>query len=670
MLVSWSVGWLSLVVADALLPGFAAESVWSLAVVAAVIGVCGALLRPVLVAGAAAVGWLAVAATALVGQALVMLLALVVVPGVTVSSFWTAVAATWIVAAITTVLLWLLAAGTDDAFEVAVSAYAGRRVQVADPQVDGVVFVQIDGLPFPVASWALQSGSMPTLRKWVDRGSHRLLEWTVQLPCTTPASQLGILHGTCRGVPAFRWYDRELGRILVANRPADAAIIEGRASTGQGLLSDDGVSISNLFSGDATRTHLTMSRVVLSRGSQETRRTFARFVARPDGFARSVTRTAVEVIKERFQARQQRRRHIVPRVHRSWTYAFLRAVSNGLMRDLNTALVAREIRRGTKSIYVDYVDYDEVAHHAGGNRIEALRVLESLDGLLAVLERIAADAPRRYRFVVLSDHGQAQGSPFAERQATTLSDLCRELTETRVDSMEDNVESWGRAESLVDDLADEESFGGHTTAGVASRLSGRTAPVEPVGGGADEGADGGGKDLVVLGSGNLGLVYARQAERMTREEIDARWPRLIPGLAAHAGIGFVAVMSAEHGPVVIGADGHHRLRDGDVQGVDPLAPFPDHAAWALRTAVERDEAPDLYVNSTVDLSTSEVAPFEDLVGSHGGLGGWQDRGTFVPPADLVGPGTTVRGAEALHGVLVAMLRDLGQRTEARHGVDV
>jgi hypothetical protein len=84
----------------------------------------------------------------------------------------------------------------------------------------------------------------------------------------------------------------------------------------------------------------------------------------------------------------------------------------------------------------------------------------------------------------------------------------------------------------------------------------------------------------------------------------------------------------------------------------------------------RDEAPDLYVNSTVDVSTSEVAPFEELVGSHGGLGGWQDRGTFVPPADLVGGGTTVRGAEALHEVLVAMLRDLGQRKRVRHGADV
>ena len=83
-----------------------------------------------------------------------------------------------------------------------------------------------------------------------------LREWTAQLPCTTPASQLGILHGTVAGVPAFRWYDRELGRVLIANRPDDAAIIEQRATTGAGLLADDGLALGNLFTGDAPRASL------------------------------------------------------------------------------------------------------------------------------------------------------------------------------------------------------------------------------------------------------------------------------------------------------------------------------------------------------------------------------------------------------------------------------
>ena len=246
-----------------------------------------------------------------------------------------------------------------------------------------MLFVQLDGVPFPVLRWALQSGLLPTLSRWLREGTHRLEEWTPQMPCTTPASQLGLLHGTVDGVPAFRWYDREAERLVVANRPPDAALIESRASDGRGLLADDGVSVSNLFTGDAARTAMTMSRLTASRGSPQTRRAVAWFLARPDGFARSFSRTLAEVVRERYQSARQRRRDVRPRVHRGWTFALLRAVSNGVLRDLNTAVVCDEMLRGTRAVYVDYVDYDEIAHHAGMFRPESLTALEALDGVLA-----------------------------------------------------------------------------------------------------------------------------------------------------------------------------------------------------------------------------------------------------------------------------------------------
>jgi hypothetical protein len=299
-----------------------------------------------------------------------------------------------------------------------------------------------------------------------------------------------------------------------------------------------------------------------------------------------------------------------------------------------------------------------VAHHAGGSRIEALQVLEALDQLLGVLETIEGYAPRRYHFVVLSDHGQSQGPPFEARYGQTLAGLCSELTSEEVVSLEENVEAWGRAESVLDDLASDQAMGSHAAARAASHLQSRTAP--------DEGAPTEG-DLVVLGSGNLGLVYAREPQRLSMEEIEQRWPRLLPGLVASAGIGFVAVMSREHGPVVLGAAGSRTLRDDVVSGVDPLAAFAPHAAWALLRAAEMPSAPDVYVNSAVNVSSLEVSAFEDLVGAHGGLGGWQDRGLFIAPSHLVDDGPDIRGAEELHGVLVSVLERLGHRAGLRTG---
>jgi hypothetical protein len=132
---------------------------------------------------------------------------------------------------------------------------------------------------------------------------------------------MGILHGTTDGIPAFRWVDRATGRVFVANKPADAVDIEALHSDGRGLLADGGVSVSNLFSGDAPTTFATMSRVGALRGDRDSRRRFNRFLMRPDGFMRGVVRTTSELVRERTQARRQAQQDMRPRVHRGWDFA-------------------------------------------------------------------------------------------------------------------------------------------------------------------------------------------------------------------------------------------------------------------------------------------------------------------------------------------------------------
>ena len=659
LLTSWLVSSFTLLVADAVQPNLSVSSPWTLVWVAAVSGVVGLLLRSLLVEVASRLGWLIVLPVALFGQAAVMYGAMQTVPGITVT-FWAAFVTSWICAAVGTLVAYVATAGTDDGLTSALA----RRVRPAtldDPEVDGVVIVQLDGVAFPVLRWAVQAGGVPTIRRWVTSGDYRLREWTAQMPCTTPASQLGLLHGTVSGVPAFRWYDRELGRVLVANRPQDARIIEERASDGRGLLYDDGVSISNLFSGDAPRSLLTMSRAGGSRGAPQTRKAMAWFLLTPTGFARSFNRTLVEIVKERWQAHLQERHRLDPRVHRGWTFALLRAVTNALLRDLNTALVAEEMFRGTKVVYVDYVDYDEIAHHAGMFRRESLAALEGLDRVLGQLERLTELAARRYRIVVVSDHGQSQGRPFADRYGEELSAVCAGLMAGEVRGYEQSVEGWGRADSLVEDIG-REGLSGRLAAPADRRVS------RAVGGEAEGRAEGpteSSADVVVLGSGNLGLVYVPGGPRLTLDVLTQRWPRLLPGLCAHPGVGFVAVVDDDGVPWALGSEGRCDLTTGAVTGRDPLRDFGEHARRVLARAVLMPEAPDVYVNSLVDQDTLDVAAFEALVGAHGGLGGWQDRAVLLAPRDLAASvPERVEGADEMHQVLVGFLQQSGQRRDS------
>ena len=665
---------LGLQIASWLVPDFDIEGPGRTISAAIAIAVVGAVLRPLLVRLAVLVGWVGAVLLGLFGQGFVVwLVAWDFVGEQHNPPFLAAFVASWIVSAVSTAFVWVATAGTDDAVTASLLR-RGRRAKppdLADADVPGVVFIQADGVPYPVLDWGVRAGTLPTLSRWVRSGSHRMAEWRPKLPATTPASQMGILHGTIEGIPAFRWVDRSTGKVFVANKPADAAVIEAQHTDGRGLLVDDGVSVSNLFTGDAPTAYATMSAVHRTRETKHARVALSTFLARPEGLARSMSRTVSEVARERFQAARARRRDVRPRVARGWGFAGERAAVSGVLRDLNTTLVADSMLQGRRVIYVDYVDYDAVAHHAGLMQPESLAALEGIDAVIAQLEQVATVSPRRYHFVVLSDHGQSQGEVFASRYGEDLASLVRRLADSDVTGAEENAEATGALNSMIASTSDTDTVLGRALGRASDRMAaGRLdtaspdvpaqvqtrgpAPVE------EAGAD----RCLVFGSGNLGLVYvAGEKSRLTLDDLTARFPALVPGLVAHPGVGFVVVDTADHGPVVLGTGGEHRVREGVVVGEDPLAGFgPEAPAFVLRAATMA-EAPDIYVNSLVD-DLGEVAAFEGLVGCHGGLGGWQDRAMLMWPVALPAPPRPmVVGADALHRVLVGWLEHLGHRRD-------
>ena len=660
---------LGLIVASWIVPDFNVGGAGRAFVAAVLIFVIGAVLRPVLVLVASLLGWVGAILIGLFGQALVIWVVLSAVPGDEVR-LWSSFLASWIVAAVATLFGWVATAGTDDAVTASLLRRARRRRRVAleDGDVAGVVFVQADGVPFPVLDWGVRSGTLPTLSRWVRSGSHAMAEWRPKLPATTPASQMGILHGTIEGIPAFRWVERSEGRVYVANKPADAAVIEARHSNGRGLLVDDGVSVSNLFTGDAPTAYATMSAVRRTQETRQERVALSQFLARPGGLARSMSRTFSELARERFQASRARRRDVRPRVHRGWSFTVERAALSGVLRDLNTALVADAMLRGRRSIYVDYVDYDAVAHHAGIAQPESLAAIEGIDAVLAQLEAVAEVAPRKYHFVVLSDHGHSQGEVFADRYGEDLSALVQRLSHAEVLAAASNEEGSGSLNSMIAGSSDTGTVVGRALGKASDRLAAQTEDAELAARTEREQAErmqtGSGPasdQFLVFGSGNLGLIYlAGEARRLTLGDLTERFPALLPGLVAHPGIAFAVVDTPEYGPVVLGANGEHRVRDGTVVGEDPLAPFGPQAAGFVLRAATMPEAPDIYVNSLLD-ELDEVAAFEGLVGCHGGLGGWQDRAMIVWPTELPGPKEMVVGADAVHELLVGWLELLGHR---------
>jgi hypothetical protein len=165
------------------------------------------------------------------------------------------------------------------------------------------------------------------------------------------------------------------------------------------------------------------------------------------------------------------------------------------------------------------------------------------------------------------------------------------------------------------------------------------------------------------------VSFADLPGRVTLEEIERHWPDLLPGLVDHDGVGFLLVRSLEFGPVVLGRDGLHRLASGVVIGTDPLLPYGEHAAALVARVSSFPHCADVVINSRYDPDTDEASPFEPHVGSHGGLGGPQQRAVLAYPRAWTPPGEIV-GAEHLHRVLRGWLTDLGHPEPTGEGAAV
>ncbi|WP_369226669.1 phage holin family protein [Streptomyces sp. R39] len=531
----------------------------------------------------------------------------------------------------------------DDAYRHRLSRLATRRRRSHPPcpATPGTVFLQLDGVGHDVLATAVAKGLMPTVAGWLA-ASHRLTPWRTDWSSQTGASQLGILHGSTFDIPAFRWYEKEHREVMVCNRPTSAAELQRRAverTADAGLLSLDGASRGNLFSGGADEQALVLSIAARRRGRENRSRAgYFAYFADPANAVRTALSFCAEVAREIGQSSAARLRRQRPRVSRGGLYPFVRAFATIVERDVVVAAVMGDLLVGRTAVYADLVAYDEVAHHSGPHSRDAEKVLRRLDRALALIEKAAEHAPRPYRIVVLSDHGQSPGETFHSRYGLTLGDLVRAGCGLPVPR---------RAES--------------THSGTEARAAVRAALRRPVEEGGEKHRPTRRSEPIVLASGNLGLVsFPDVPHRMTKEELDARHPALLTTLANHPGIGFLLVRSEEHGGVVLGAYGAEIPLDRLDGHAGPLGLFGPGAADAVRRTHAFPHTADIMVNSWYDPEAGEVLAFEEQIGSHGGLGGAQGRPFLLSPvcvSEPVGEGEELVGAEAVHEVLRRWLRE-------------
>lgn len=623
-------------------------------------------------------------------NSLIFYIAAYFIPNVYVG-FYGALQVPIIMAIVTTFVINITNTNYFDSYMENILKFALKRKTAYKKRYPGLIMLEIDGLSTNTLKKALDKGVMPNLKQWLDEKTHTLKEWETDLSSQTGASQAGILHGNNENIVAYRWVEKENNnRIVVSGKLSDAPEIEDRISNGKGLLVD-GISVANMFSGDSKLTTLTSSKL------EGLKRIYSKSLHTvfldTYNFPRIFVLFLWDILLELKSQLIHDIKNIQPRMKRTIVYAAVRAGANVVLREATTEILTGEILTGNiDTAYATFMGYDEIAHHSGVEDGDVWGVLKQIDLQFQRLASAIEMSDRDYKIVVLSDHGQSFGATFKQRYGITLEEHVRKLLpdDLKVFKKDYNIDHFRDAVipenkqirsikekvgNIHDTLFDENDSIQNIRDGIENRkpaiifeneqyinLRKRYTNsldyirgYESVEHSTKKAKD---SELIVLGSGNLGLIYLTQWEqRLNYEEIVMLFPDLIPGLVKHPGIGFILVNSIDNGAMAIGENGINYIDNEKVVGYDPLKDFGKNASKHLKRQNTFDNMPDILVNSFYDSKTDEVCAFEELIGSHGGLGGNQTKPFIAYPYEWENPGDLI-GAESVYRFLKKEIENL------------
>ena len=246
---------------------------------------------------------------------------------------------------------------------------------------------------------------------------------------------------------------------------------------------------------------------------------------------------------------------------------------------------------------------------------------------------------------MLSDHGQTQGATFKQRNGYGLDELVARSLEHGAD-----VASGGRR-------------GREPQRASATRVGEATGSTQKRKRPKNDVSD---RDVVVLGSGNLGLVYLMDERRRLTPRGDRRAASAPAARPARASARRLAAR-----PLRARRAGRARRHAG--RTTSPTAAsrattrsphFSPNAPRHLLRTDGFEHVADIMVGSFYDPALDEGCAFEELISFHGGIGGAQTRPFLLAPVGLPLPEEPIVGAAAVHGVLSGWRRQLNGSPEA------
>jgi hypothetical protein len=513
-----------------------------------------------------------------------------------------------------------------DELVLSLQRLAVRRARLGPaPAPDGrrLLVVQIDGLPRSVLEQALAEGRMPGLRQLMRRTGHRLHPMNVGLPTSTPAFQMAAMYGVRPDIPGFHYHDKRRRSDVYFPRGGDAAWVEQEQARGRRGILEGGSAYGCVFTGGAVNNLFTLTVMKRPTGTGLLRAMSA-FVVLGWVIVKGLLQTGLEAVRALLRLVADP----VGESRRGWKWLAIKVGISVWVRQLFTLAVSRDLYLGVPAIYVNFLDYDVLAHACGPRHRRALAALRRIDRSIQQLVRTVRRVPGYgYQVYVLSDHGQMACTPYVEMQGRPLE---RVLVDDFFGPAGTEEVGPGRARGRRV-LLGIKAFRSRRAPGLFQRFVNYLERDFPaLLGELPESRQGHGVRVVAAGP-NAFVYFLEVDEPVGLEWIDRRWPGLADEVARARGVGLVLARSAA-GPVCIAQCKRARV------GSDEPPPFPmrPEVVEGIRDLMAMPSAGDLviYGNDTPEGNVSYVAEH----GAHAGISEDEMETFVVAPGGSALPG--------------------------------
>jgi endonuclease/exonuclease/phosphatase family metal-dependent hydrolase len=479
----------------------------------------------------------------------------------------------------------------------------GLSPSAGTTNLPGLVLIQLDGLGRTQLEQALRAGHMPFLRRLLRREHYRLHTCYSGLPSTTPAVQGELFFGVRSKVPAFSFRDHRTGEVVEMMEPAAAGRIQKELEAAAPGLLEGGSAYSNIYSGGAAECHF----CAVNLGWEELltvppSRKFLLLLLH----SWSIVRVLALLVVEFFLAVADTLRGLIAGQELWHELKFVprRVAVSGFLREFITVATEIDLTRGLPVVQLNYLGYDEQAHHRGPGSRYAHWTLQGIDEAIARVWNAAHDSPRRdYQVWIYGDHGQEATKPYSKVTGRTVQEAVSEVFS--------NTPATPPVVRHKDQTR-------HRSSWLWRR---RSLPQPAAPSGVDSTAE-----LQVVAVGPFGFIYCpRPVPPERREELAER-------LVRQARIPLVLTVDRDGGVGAWNEAGRFRLPEQAADVLGPDHPFLAEAAGDLAALCRHPDAGDFLISGL--RPGGDCITFVTEVGSHGGPGPEETRAFALLPGDV------------------------------------